>query len=194
MNKQSLLASLYNKIGADPAFESPKLGTVLVPGLGDIDSPVIFIGEAPGREEELARLPFVGPAGKNLDALLDRIGWQRSKVFITNLVKFRPTNAARTANRKPTARESAAGVRYLLKELEILNPKWVVCLGGSSAESLLGRPVKMGAENGTAIDVGERGFRLYLAYHPSPFNYNNPRRREDIEMAFDRLAVMIGDL
>lgn len=180
------LESLYARIQADPLARNGRMGGIFVPGVGSLAGGLpVLIGEAPGREEELRREPFVGPAGQNLEALLGEIGWSRAGVFITNLVKYRPVDA-RGANRSPNVSEGRKALTYLLEELAILNPALVVCLGLSAARILLEtQDLKMGLANGSFFL--KHGYRILVTYHPSPFNYHVPSKRKALLAAFHRL-------
>jgi uracil-DNA glycosylase len=104
----------------------------LVFGEGNPDADVVFIGEAPGKNEDEQGLPFVGAAGKFLEEMLNTIGMKRSDVYITNIVKYRPPN-----NRDPYPDEKAAFLPFLRSQLEIIKPKLAVTLGRHSMDSLL---------------------------------------------------------
>jgi uracil-DNA glycosylase family 4 len=106
--------------------------TQLVFGDGNPDADVVFIGEAPGKNEDIKGLPFVGAAGKFLDEMLALIGLKRSDVYITNIVKYRPP-----ANRDPYPDEKAAFLPFLRSQLEVISPRLVVTLGRHSMDSLL---------------------------------------------------------
>ncbi|MGV8074385.1 MAG: uracil-DNA glycosylase [Syntrophobacteraceae bacterium] len=185
-DKARLLGKLYKKIKSDPLYRTKSMGDIFVPGIGSLqDDLLVFIGEAPGREEEKAGLPFVGPAGRNLNSLLQEIGISRESVFITNLVKYRPMTPTGD-NRSPSAVESRCALPYLLKELEIVAPRLVVCLGLASAKAILENPgVKMGEANG--VEFNNKGLRILVTYHPSPYNYKAPVKRESMRDAFEIL-------
>jgi uracil-DNA glycosylase family 4 len=104
----------------------------LVMGDGNADAEVVFIGEAPGKNEDEQGLPFVGAAGKFLNEMLASIGLERSDIYITNIVKYRPPN-----NRDPHPDEKAAFLPFLHAQLEVIKPKLVVTLGRHSMDSLL---------------------------------------------------------
>jgi len=106
--------------------------TNLVFGDGDPDAELLFIGEAPGKNEDLQGKPFVGAAGKFLDQLLEMINLPRSKVYITNIVKYRPPQ-----NRDPLPTEKEEFLPYLVKQIEIIRPKLIITLGRHSMNSLL---------------------------------------------------------
>jgi uracil-DNA glycosylase len=186
--REEQLAKLYREIRRDPRCRNERMGTVFVPGSGDVYSAVVLVGEAPGREEEVREQPFVGAAGDNLNTLLRHVQWARERLFITNLVKYRPFTA-QGSNRKPSPQESRYALGYLLRELAILDPQWVVCLGISAASVLLGRPaMKMASVNGKEF-LWQRK-TLFITYHPSPLNYNNPHRRGEMLRAFERLREL----
>jgi DNA polymerase len=105
----------------------------LVFGDGDPHAEVMFVGEAPGADEDRQGLPFVGRAGQLLDKMLISIGLERSKVYIANVVPWRPPG-----NRAPTPIETAACLPFIRRQIELVEPKFLVCLGASSAQTLLG--------------------------------------------------------
>jgi uracil-DNA glycosylase family 4 len=190
-HREQRLQQLYLEVQGDNLYRNAQTGVVFVPGAGNLLSPVVLVGEAPGREEEIRRQPFVGAAGENLNTLLRHVQWARDELFITNLVKYRPLTA-QGGNRKPSPKESRYALGYLLRELEILNPRWVVCLGSSAASVLMGEPgLKMANVNGK--DFLRDNWTLFVTYHPSPLNYNNPRRRREMLRAFERLRALVPD-
>ena len=109
-----------------------KQATQLVFGTGYADADIVFIGEAPGKQEDLQGEPFVGASGKFLNELLAMIGLSRDKIYITNIVKYRPPN-----NRDPSSEEKASFLPFLYKQLDIINPKLIVTLGRHSMNVLL---------------------------------------------------------
>jgi len=184
--KAGELNRLYEEIQADSRYRTPEMSKIFVPGTGPIlTAPIVLVGEAPGREEEKQQKPFVGPAGKNLNALMQNIGLSREQIFVTNLLKYRPLTP-NGGNRCPTAKESRNALPYLLRELNILAPQLVICLGLSSAKALLeDSSLKMGAANGRTFQ--KHGFRILATYHPSPLNYVIAERREAMERTFRAL-------
>ncbi|GIK25556.1 MAG: DNA polymerase III [Rhodocyclales bacterium] len=130
-------------------------------GVGDVDADWLFVGEGPGAEEDEKGEPFVGQAGKLLDAMLAAIGLQRGrKVYIGNAVKCRPPG-----NRTPEAEETAACFPYLQRQIALIRPKLIVALGKPAAETLLNAEVKVGAARGRLFDY--RGIPLIVTYHPA---------------------------
>jgi DNA polymerase len=137
MVKKVNKAELLDKIKADIAAQNicPDLAagaTQLVFGDGSADADIVFIGEAPGKNEDLQGIPFVGAAGKFLSEMLQGIGLQRKDVYITNIVKYRPPE-----NRDPLPDEKIAFLPFLRAQLEVIKPKLVVTLGRHSMDSLL---------------------------------------------------------
>ena len=130
-------------------------------GVGDVEADWLFVGEGPGAEEDERGEPFVGQAGKLLDAMLAAIGLERGrKVYIGNAVKCRPPN-----NRTPEAEETAACFPYLQRQIDLIRPKLIVALGKPAAETLLNAEVKVGAARGRLFDY--RGIPLIVTYHPA---------------------------
>ena len=154
---------------------------------GDPASPVAFVGEAPGADEDRLGKPFVGKSGKVLSRLMEEVGLERQSVFITNTVKCRPPQ-----NRAPTTKEMAACYPRLEKELK--DRKLIVALGRSAAKDLLGREVKMGAEANTIVPVSIGGHEIgvLIAYHPAATFYSKEaliRLKEAIEIAKKYMAA-----
>jgi len=139
--------------------------TNAVPGEGDPDTEVVFIGEGPGQNEDRQGRPFVGAAGSLLEELLGMIGWKRDDVFITNVVKCRPPN-----NRDPEADEIAACEPFLRRQLEVLDPALLVTLGRFSLQTFMpGDRISRVHGTGRAIDpdTGARAATGYALYHPA---------------------------
>lgn len=146
---------------------------VLVFGEGRVGAPVMMIGEAPGEQESLQGRPFVGKAGKNLDAFLAEAGMDRSALYVTNVVKFRPTKisaAGRTVNRPPTQEEIKLFLPWLLREIELVDPKTIITLGNVPLKALTGRGSVIGELHGRFIDW--QGRQLFAMYHPASVIYN----------------------
>jgi uracil-DNA glycosylase family 4 len=136
-----------------------------VPGEGHVDTEVVFVGEGPGQTEDQQGRPFVGRAGDLLVRLLSTLGWRRSEVFITNIVKCRPPG-----NRDPEPDEIAACAPYLQRQLEVLDPAVVVTLGRFSMAHF--RPGERITQiHGTAVpappETGARDALAYALYHPA---------------------------
>lgn len=147
--------------------------TNLVMGDGDLDAKIVFIGEAPGKNEDLQGLPFVGAAGKFLNEMLAAAGMERKDVYITNIVKYRPPN-----NRDPLPEEKAAFWPYLLKQLQVIDPKVVITLGRHSMEYFL-PGMKIGEIHGEPkrIQFGEHKIVIMPLFHPAAALYNGSLRQ-----------------
>lgn len=145
--------------------------TQLVMPSGDLSSPVVFVGEAPGEKEDLTGKPFVGKSGKLLTAIMEEEGVDRSKVMITNTVKCRPPE-----NRDPTAEEMAACRPFLDRELE--GRKVVIGLGKSACRDLLGYEGKMAAIANTKMSLRVNGKDVLFipTYHPAACIYSRESR------------------
>lgn len=156
----------------DPACERCRLSrgrTKVVPGIGPCRSRIMFIGEAPGKDEDLKGEPFVGRAGKLLDEALEETGTDRSHVRISNLVKCRPPG-----NRRPRKDEKDTCISiYLRKEIEQVSPKVICALGQTAAEQLSGRRLHMAETVGKEIasTVYDIKARLFVTYHPAACLY-----------------------
>jgi DNA polymerase len=139
--------------------------TNAVPGEGDADTEVVFVGEGPGFNEDRQGRPFVGRAGELLVRWLATLGWRRADVFITNVVKCRPPD-----NRDPEPAEIAACAPYLTRQLEVLDPTLVVTLGRHSMARYM-PGARIGAVHGTTASVdpanGVRDAMVYALYHPA---------------------------
>lgn len=161
---------------------------ILVHGEGRSGARVMLIGEAPGEQETLQRRPFVGKAGRNLDEFLELAGIDRSELYVSNTVKFRPTKisaAGRVVNRPPTREEINLFLPWLKREMELVQPEVVVTLGNVPLKALMGSKVIIGDVHGAFQDV--EGMRLYPMYHPASLIYN-PSLRETYAGDIRRLA------
>jgi len=138
--------------------------TQLVFADGNPEGRVMFIGEAPGREEDLQGLPFVGPSGKLLDRMLAAIGLDRTSAYIANIVPWRPPG-----NRTPTPQESSICLPFIRRQIELVDPDVLVCLGGPSAATLLGITDGILKVRGRwfPFDSGRREIRAMPTLHPA---------------------------
>lgn len=161
----------------------------LVMGDGNIDADIVFVGEAPGKNEDEQGLPFVGAAGKFLNEMLAAAGMERSDVYITNIVKYRPPE-----NRDPTSDEKKAFWPYLLKQLQIIQPKVVITLGRHSMEYLL-PDMKISQIHGQPkrIQFGDDHLVVVPLYHPAAALYNGSLRQTLID-DFMNVPVIIAKL
>lgn len=149
-------------------------------GVGDVDADWLFVGEGPGAEEDERGEPFVGQAGKLLDAMLAAIDLKRgNKVYIANAVKCRPPN-----NRTPEPGETAACWPFLARQIELISPKLIVTLGKPAAQTLLQQEVTISRARGMVHDFA--GIPLIVTYHPAYLLRNLP----DKAKAWEDLCFM----
>jgi uracil-DNA glycosylase len=124
----------------------------------------MFVGEAPGRDEDIEGLPFVGRSGKLLDLMLAAIGLDRSKVYIANIIPWRPPG-----NRDPSPQESAICLPFIRRQIELADPDFLVCLGKPSMQTLLGitDPISKARGRWVAFNTGKRQIRALATFHPA---------------------------
>lgn len=149
-------------------------------GAGDLTAKLFFVGEAPGAEEDLVGMPFVGRSGQLLTRVLESHRISRDDVFISNIVKCRPPD-----NRDPKPAEVQACSPYLFAQIDMINPAIVCALGRHAAATLLGRKVKITQEHGQWLKYRDRDF--LIALHPSAA-LRMPRFREQFEYDMAVLA------
>lgn len=147
----------------------------LVFGEGNTDGGIMLIGEAPGGEEEKLGRPFVGKAGKNLDEFINIAGLKREELYISNVVKFRPTSVSektgRNINRTPSREEIEDFVPLLKEEIKTFKPKLIVTLGNVPLKAVTGNNrLSIGDCHGKLIE--QEGMRIYPLYHPASVIYN----------------------
>jgi len=189
-SKQALLEQIkadiiQKNICPDLAREA----TNLVMGDGNINADIVLIGEAPGKQEDLSGLPFMGAAGKFLNEMLASVDIDRNDVYITNIVKYRPPN-----NRDPLPDEKEAFWPYLVRQLDVIKPEIVVTLGRHSMEYFLPEQ-KISAIHGQPkrVKFGEGELTIVPLYHPAAALYNGSLRTTLIE-DFKKLPKIIDIL
>lgn len=149
----------------EPALHMESLRKTMVFAVGNPHADLMFVGEAPGAEEEKLREPFVGPAGQKLTAIIKAMGLDRSQVYISNICKFRPAmDRQGSGNRKPTAEEMRVCLPFVLTEIDLIKPKVIVALGATAAEGL-GMPGSVGSLRGRFHNTS--GIPTMITYHPS---------------------------
>jgi len=162
-----------------------KSRTNAVPGIGNVKSDVIFVGEAPGRNEDLQGKPFVGTAGQILSEALEFAGFTRDQVYITNVVKCRPPN-----NRQPNTEERDACRKFLSEELKIIKPKIICILGNTAYGSLLdGNSITK--NRGKLVKNNDQLY--FVTVHPASIIYN-PSLRQVLKDDFVLLAQILDKL
>jgi uracil-DNA glycosylase len=174
MSKQQQLDDIKQKIITDKITPDLAEGaTQLVFGVGNPDADIVFIGEAPGKNEDLKGEPFVGAAGRFLDEMLEMIGLKRTDIYITNIVKYRPPN-----NRDPYPDEKTDFMPYLESQLEVIQPKLVVTLGRHSLNCFL-PDLQISKVHGQPKRYKNR---VYLPlFHPAAALYNGAMRQTLID-------------
>lgn len=167
-----------------------KRATQTVFGEGGPHAKVIFVGEQPGNQEDLEGKPFVGPAGKLLDAALEEAGIDRTKVYVTNAVKhfkWEP-RGKRRIHKKPNAVEIAACRQWLKAEIAAIQPKVIVCLGATAAQALIGRDFRVTQHRGEFLKSSLAPYMM-ATVHPSSI-----LRAPDDEMRYREMKLFIADL
>ena len=175
-NKWENLAQKCARCNACPLHETR---TNVVFGCGNKNADIMFIGEAPGEQEDLQGLPFVGPAGKLLDKYLTAVGLSREDVYIANILKCRPPK-----NRDPLPEEEDVCINHLRAQISLIKPKILVCLGRISAKRLISEDFRITAEHGIWFEKGP--YKICAVYHPSAL-LRDVSKRED--MLKDMLSV-----
>jgi DNA polymerase len=140
-------------------------------GSGNVNADVMVIGEGPGAEEDIQGLPFVGRAGQLLTDILKAINFERDEVYIANIVKCRPPG-----NRTPSPAEMDACIPYLKKQIELIKPKVILCLGLTAAQGLLKRKDSLGNLRGKVFDY--LGVKVMVTFHPAAL-LRNPNWKRD---------------
>jgi len=143
-------------------------------GVGNRNAEILFVGEGPGEQEDLQGEPFVGPAGKLLDDMLSIIDLDRSKIYVANIVKCRPPH-----NRDPQEDEQDACIGYLRRQVELIQPKIIVCLGRIAARRIIDPEYRITRERGTW--ACKNGIWMTAIYHPSALLRDLSKRPETFE-------------
>lgn len=203
-DKATRWAALMQLVLDDPVCRSKlRPGKKVVLGVGNLDAAIMFVGEAPGAEEEVQGEPFVGPAGQLLNKMIGGMALSRSDVYIGNIMNWRPdlpvgADGVQTGNRPPTEAEMAHCLPFLRAQIEIVAPGLIVALGATAAKGLLGPKAfgALGEVRGRWHDFGGRP--LMVTYHPS-YILRNPTNRtkrliwEDLLKVMERANLPISD-
>ncbi len=172
-----------------------------VPGEGNINARIMFIGEGPGYDEDRQGRPFVGRAGQLLDKIIAAMGFKREEVFIANMVKCHPmidpTNPDKHGNDRPPQMDEIARCRkFVEKQIVLVNPDYVVALGGVAAKSLINEHSPLSALRGKLFDLKldyytpEKNIKILATYHPAAL-LRNPGWKKD---AWQNLKVLLADM
>ena len=156
----------------------------IVFGAGNPRADLVFVGEGPGRDEDMQGLPFVGRAGKLLTQMIEAMGLQREDVYICNVVKCRPPE-----NRKPEDDEVATCSPFLFRQLDVIAPKAIVCLGATAAQALLKTKDSISRYRGTWFDY--RNTKLMVTYHPA-YLLRNPAAKGDVWKDLQKVMAHLG--
>ena len=159
MTREKELTELHNRIKECTLCSLYRTRTHAVPGEGPLDAKLFFIGEAPGAQEDRTGRPFVGRSGELLSSMIEEIGLTRDEVFITSILKSRPPN-----NRKPMSSEIEVCRPYVERQIEIVNPRIIVLLGGVAISSIIG-PWKVSESHGRFYEA--QGKIFFMTYHPA---------------------------
>jgi len=156
----------------------------IVFGAGNPRAELVFVGEGPGHDEDMQGLPFVGRAGKLLTQMIEAMGLQREDVYICNVVKCRPPE-----NRRPEEDEVATCSPYLYRQLDVISPKAIVCLGGVAAQTLLKTKDPISRFRGNWFDY--RNTKLMATYHPA-YLLRNPAAKTEVWKDLQKVMVHLG--
>src|SRR5579871_1075812 len=156
----------------------------IVFGVGNPRAELVFVGEGPGHDEDVQGLPFVGRAGKLLTQMIEAMGLRREDVYICNVVKCRPPE-----NRRPEDDEVATCSPYLYRQLSVIRPKAIVCLGATAAQSLLKTKESISRYRGQWLDY--RGTKLMVTYHPA-YLLRNPAAKGDVWKDLQKVMAHLG--
>ena len=163
-DKHLLLENLVTRIKNIENCELEKNAKNIVFSDGDKNSPIMIVGEGPGQKEDELSLPFIGEAGQLLNKMLKAINIYREKVYITNVVNYRPPN-----NRKPETKEIERYSEFLREHIYIINPKILILLGSTAMEALLGNKLKITKVRGIwrKISIHGKDYKTIVTFHPA---------------------------
>lgn len=186
--RRERLVEVYKEASGCTRCPLARTRTNVVFGAGDADADLMFIGEAPGAEEDKQGLPFVGRAGGLLNELLEGIGLSRERVFIANVLKCRPPG-----NRDPEAVEIESCRPYLLQQVELIQPKVIATLGNFATKLITANPTGITKVRGTPQlhTLGERTVQVFPILHPAAI-LRNPGMRPTMEADFAALGGLVS--
>jgi DNA polymerase len=173
MTKQEKLEKTHEKWKMECTCELRKSATQAVTGVGSANAEIIFIGEAPGKNEDMKGVPFVGAAGKFLDEMLNVIKLKREDIYITNIVKYRPPN-----NRDPLPAEKESCREWLLEEIKIISPRLIIFLGRHAMNNFFPE-LQIGSAHGKLLIKKFKGMStkyFFPLYHPAAALYDGSMR------------------
>jgi uracil-DNA glycosylase family 4 len=185
--KDDTLLKIREDLGECTRCKLHKTRKQIVFGDGSSKARLVFVGEGPGADEDEQGLPFVGRAGKLLTQMIEAMGLQRKDVYICNVVKCRPPG-----NRAPEPDEVTPCSPFLLRQIDVMNPKVIVCLGAVAAKTLLNTTRGISQFRGQWLDW--RGYKLMATYHPAYLLRNPPAKSEvwkDLQMVMAELGLAL---
>ena len=187
LNKSDALTEIRDDIGDCTRCRLHKGRTKLVFGVGNVNADIMFVGEGPGADEDKQGEPFVGRAGQLLNNMISAMGIRREDVYIANVVKCRPPE-----NRTPEKDECDTCSPFLMRQIEVIQPRMIVALGAVAAKNLLGVNDSMANLRGKIYDF--RGTKLIATYHPA-YLLRDPRQKaeawKDLQMVMRELGMAI---
>jgi uracil-DNA glycosylase family 4 len=191
VDTKETLEEIRSELGKCILCSLGKTRTNLVFGVGNRDARLVFVGEAPGRDEDLQGFPFVGKAGELLTSMIQRMGLKREDVYICNVLKCRPPN-----NRNPLPEEVEKCQPFLLRQLRAIGPEIIVALGTFAAQTLLGTKEPISKLRGRFHEY--HGIPLMPTFHPSFLLRNGPDMRwvvwEDMVQVLQRMELPVPDI
>ena len=193
-DKEHLLKKLKDKISAISECKLKNNSNNIVFNDGNINSPIMLIGEAPGQKEDELSKPFVGEAGSLLNKMLSAINLYRKDLYVTNVVNYRPP-----LNRKPDSNEIERYSEFLLEHVDIIKPKIIILLGSTAMEAFFGSSLKISKERGIwkEILIKDKTFLTMVTYHPAYLLRKNDQKKyswidlKKIRNKIDELKIVI---
>ena len=186
MSNEERLNEIKSRCEACGACPLGETRTNCVFGVGNPEAELMFVGEAPGEQEDKTGTPFVGRAGQLLDRFLYAVDIKREDVYIANIVKCRPPK-----NRDPKPEEEEACIGFLREQVKTIRPKVIVCLGRIAAMKLIKPDYKITQEHGTWVEKG--GFLMTAVYHPALL-LRDPHKKEDMLVDMKSIKQKIDEL
>ncbi|MBQ3510451.1 MAG: uracil-DNA glycosylase [Peptococcaceae bacterium] len=177
------LETMIQQCSRCPLSQSRKQPVI---GRGSLKADIMFVAEAPGAQEDVQGIPFVGPAGRVLDILLASAGLTRQDVYITNIIKCHPPG-----NRDPKPEEQEACIPFLRAETTLLRPPVIVCLGRIAAQKLIDPQFKITRQHGTWVH--RKGYWMTAVYHPSAI-LRDPSKLEETKKDFQSIIQKLQEI
>ena len=183
-DRAAALAAIRDDLGPCTRCALHKGRHNIVFGDGDANARLMFIGEGPGADEDAQGLPFVGRAGQLLNNMINAMGLRRDQVYIANIVKCRPPE-----NRQPEKDETATCSPFLVRQIDAIAPKVIVCLGSTAAQFVLATPQSISRFRGEWFDY--RSARVIATYHPA-YLLRNPNAKGDVWKDLQKVMAVLG--